>query len=374
MFFFFKKRVTLFILFFLFSSKLLALNYYSYDFRDINASINFNLDLDAHSDKLPFNIFDQEWKKVPDHQKSNNAFGQVYSDIYIDLDALKIGVFGETIAQINMNDGFIELWNEAQKDFFQLLANKDIYKTLEEKPLIGKGNSYKAYGMFVQKVFNLYPHHYLSAKLKLNYAKELQYIKVNGYTSSEKFTGSLDYIYSHKNYISNANTRSDNPSGIGYGIDIEYIYNKENIYVYLGAFNIGSYIYWKNVTLMHYDFDSEVIYKGADGYNHYRPFGQGYYEYNKSFTQTLPSYYRASINYELFDNLAFGNNLKIYEKMYTCEPYINTKIYSQRYKIGYEIQSNTVTLGAYFKYIKFELSNQFSLAGNILNANCKISY
>jgi len=362
------------ILLLLLSSELFSLNYYSYDFRDVNASINFNLELDAQSDKLPFDIFDEEWKNVPDHQKSNNAFGQVYSDIYVDYEGLKLGVFGEKLAQINMNDGFIELWHEAQKDFLQLLANKDIYKTLEPKPITGEGNSYEAYGLFVQKVFNIYPHHYLSTKLKLNYAKELQYIKVDGYTSAEKFTGEFDYIYSNKNHISNGENRSNSPSGIGYGLDIEYIYNKEKLYVYLGAFNLGSYIYWKNVTLMHYDFDSEVIYKGADGYNHYRPFGRGRYEYNTSFTQKLPSYGRASLNYELFDNFAIGNNLKVYENMYAYEPYINAKIYSGRYKLGYEIQSSTLLIGAYFKHIHIELSNKFGLSSNILNASCRISF
>lgn len=273
-----------------------------------------------------------------------------------------------------MNDGFIELWHEAQKDFLQLLASKDIYKTLEEKPVTGEANSYDAYGMFVQKVFKVYSHHYLSVKLKLNYANELQYIKADGYTDSEKFVGKFDYVYSHENLISRGDTQSDSPSGIGYGLDIEYIYNKDKLYVYLGGFNLGSYIYWKNVTLMHYDFNSEVIYEGDDGYNHYRPFGRGYYEYNASFTQKLPSYYRASLNYEVFDNLAIGNNLKVYEKMYAYEPYINAKIYSGRYKLGYEVQSDTILFGTYFKNIHIELSNKFGLSNNILNASCRISF
>ncbi len=362
------------ILFLLLSSQLFSLSYYSYDFRDVNATFNFNLALDAKSDKLPFNIFDQEWKTIPDHQKSNNAFGQVYSDIYVDYGGLKLGVFGEKLAKIDINDGFVELIYQAQKDFARLLADKDIYKILEEKPIVGKGNSYEAYGLFVQKVFNIHPHHYLSAKLKLNYAKELEYIKVDGYTSSKKFTAMLDYIYSSKNLISKGENTSDTPVGIGYGLDIEYIYNNEKLYVYLGAFNLASYIYWDKVTLMHYDFDSEVIYKGEDGYNHYRPFGRGEYKYNISFTQKLPSYYKASLNYELFDNFAIGNNVKVYQNLYVLEPYINAKIYTGRYKLGYEIQSRTVLVGAYFKNIHLEISNKFGPSNTILNARCRISF
>lgn len=330
--------------------------------------------LDAHSDRLPFDIFDQEWKKIPDHQKSNNAFGQVYSDIYVDYSGLKVGVFGEKLAQINMNDGFIELWHEAQKDFLQLLASKDVYKTLEEKPVTGEGNSYEAYGLFVQKVFEVYSHHYFSTKLKFNYAKELQYIKVDGYTDAEKFSGKFDYIYSNKNHITKGENRSDTPLGIGYGLDIEYIYNREKLYLYLGAFNLGSYIYWNNVTLMHYDFDSEVIYKGDDGYNHYRPFGKGYYENNISFTQELPAYYRASLNYELFTYLALGNNLRVYENIYANEPYINVKIYRGDYKLGYEIESSTLLFGVTFEHFQLEVANQFGLSGNVLKASCKISF
>ncbi len=362
------------ILLLLFSSELFSLNYYSYDFRDVNASINFNLELDAQSDKLPFNIFDQEWKSVPDHKKSNNAFGQAYSDLYVDYEGLKVGVFGEKIAQLNLNDGMIELLFEAQKDFVQLLVSKDIYQTLESKPIIGEVNSYNAYGIFVQKVFKVYSHHYISLKLKFNYANELHDVKVDGYTSSDKFYGKLDYIYSRENLISNRTNESNSPSGMGYGLDIEYIFNQNKLYFYLGGFNLGSYIYWKDVILMHYDFDSEVIYKGDDGYNHYRTFGQGYYEYNVSFTQKLSSYYKASVNYELFDNFSIGNNLKIYEDLYAYEPYINTKIYSGRYKLGYEVKSNTLLFGAYFKYIHIEVSNKFGVSNNILNASCKISF
>jgi hypothetical protein len=311
---------------------------------------------------------------MPEHQKSNNAFGQIYTDAFYNYDGYKIGVFSERISQIGMNDGLIELWYYAQKDFLKLLVSKDIYKRMEPKQIEGKGNYCDTNGLFIQKVFRLNNSHYLSAKLKLNYANELHYIKADGYTNSEKFVGSFDYIYSSKNLISNNPTTSQSPQGIGYGIDIEYIYHEDKLYFYAGVFNLGSYIYWENVNLMHYDFNSEVIYKGDDEYNHYRPFGVGYYKYDISFKQKLPQYYKASLNYELFDSIAFGNNFKLYEDMYSNEPYINFKVYNGRYKLGYQMIDNTMLLGAYYKNFNIECANKFTLEGNILQASIKISF
>ncbi|MEA1983634.1 MAG: hypothetical protein U9N39_08810 [Campylobacterota bacterium] len=351
-----------------------ALSHYSYDFRDINATVNFTINLDAKSNKLPFNIFDQEWKEVPVAQKSNRAFGQVYTDVYVDYEGLKIGVFGEKIAEVEINDGFIDLWYSAQKDFLQLLVSKDIYKTIEPNSIKGEANYCNPYGLYLQKVFALNSSNFLSVKLKLNYADEMQYIKVNGYTNSEKFSGSLDYVYAQENYISNTNNKRQGPMAIGYGVDIEYIYNRDKLYVYLGAYNLASSMYWSNVTHMHYDFDSEVIYKGDDGYNHYKPFGVGNYKYNQSFRQKLPVYYKASLNYEFYDSFALGNNFKLYNQMYSNEPHVNFKIYNGRYKLGYQIEDNIFLFGTYFRNVNFEVANKFGLEDNVLQANIKLSF
>ncbi len=368
-----KKRIAFGVLFLL-QTQLFALSYYSYDFRDANDTINFSAKIDAQSDKLPFNIFDQEWEEVPAHKKSNNAFAQIYSDAYYNYGGFKFGVFGEKIAQISINDGFVELLYNSQKDFFQLLASKEIYKTMAQKPIEGEGNYCDAYGVFVQKVFTVQSAHYLSLKAKLNYANDLHHIRANGYTDSEKFVGSFDYVYSKKNLISKNPTLSESPQGLGYGVDIEYVYNRDKLYFYMGAFNVASYVYWKNVTFMHYDLDSEVIYVGEDGYKHYKPFGVGYYEYGVSFKQKLPQYYRASLNYELFENMAIGNNLKAYENVHSNEPYVNLKIYKGRYKLGYQLENKTLLFGAYYKYVNLEVSNKFGFAGNVLQAGVKISF
>lgn len=329
--------------------------------------------MDAQSNKLPFNIFDQEWKKIPPHKRSNDAFGQVYTDAYVDYNGLKFGVFGEKMVQIHINEGFFQTWFYAQKDFLQLLFNKDIYKTIPQNPIDGKATSYNSYGVYVQKVFQPKESHFLSLKLKIHYVDQLHDIKANGYTNDTKFVGNFDYYYSEKNLISKGNTQGNTPQGIGYGIDLEYLYHKDKWYFYLGGYNLGSYIYWKNVTLMHYDFDSDIIYKDTDGYNHYKPFGQGYYKYNLSFKQKLPQYYKTSLNYELNSNLSLGSNVKIYENLYVTEPYINAGFSFLRYKLGYQIQDNTLLFALYHRYFILEISNKFGPSNDALQVQLKIS-
>jgi len=330
--------------------------------------------MDAQSNKLPFNIFDQEWRESPAHERSNDAFGQIYADTYVDYDGLKFGVFGERLAQVDMNEGFFQTWFYAQKDFLQLLFNQDIYKIIPQNPINGKATSYNSYGMYVQKVFQPKKSHFLSFKLKLHYANKLHDIKARGYTDDTKFIGSFDYYYSKKNLVSKGKTQSDAPQGIGHGIDLEYIYQQDKWYFYLGGYNLGSYIYWKNVTLMHYNFNSEIIYKGTDGYNHSRHFGKGYYKYNVSFKQKLPQYYKTSLNYEATSSLSIGSNVKIYDNLYVIEPYINAKLYFLRYKLGYQIQDNTLLFALYYKYVNLEISNKFGPANDALQAQLRISF
>jgi len=268
----------------------------------------------------------------------------------------------------------METWYTAQKDFFKLLANDNIYKELQDAPLSGKANYYNSYGLFIQKVFKVNSKNFLSVKLKLNYGTKLHSITLNGTTNSEHFRGSYDYYYSKENLISNGKTESSNPKGIGYGVDIEYIYNSEKIYFYLGGFNLGSYIYWDNVSLMHYDLDSDVIYQGDDGFNHYKPFGEGYYEYDVSFKQRLPQYYKTAFSYEVTDSLSTGYELNIYENMYFNKPYINYKYEGARYELAYIYENRELLFAAYFKYAIFEISNNFGPSNTFLRSSLKVSF
>jgi|GEM_PF-633304 hypothetical protein len=357
----------------LFSINAHAVSYFENDFRDTNSSYHLHLRGDAKSNGLPFNIFEKEWKNIPPHKQENHAFGNLYYEFYFKMDDLKIGIFKQDIAQIYFNEGFFQTWYTAQKDFFALLLNPAINTQLSSLPIKGEGNYYTAQGVYLQKVFELSNTHFLSTKLKLNHANEFQNIQVDGYTNSEKFKGSFDYYYGKKNYISNAQDK-DESLGLGYSLDIEYLYNKQNLYFYLGAFNLYSFIYWENVTHMHYDLDSQVIYEGDDGYNHYKPFGVGYYEYNVKYTQRLPAYYKASLNYELSSSLACGNNLDFFDGTFFNEPYLNAKIGAGRYKFGYGYENQEIVFATYFQHFSLELSNQLGFQNNILKASCKIAF
>jgi len=351
-----------------------ALSFLKNDFRDTNNTFNFKASLDAKSNALAFDVFEQEWQKAPEHKTNNRALGNNYYEAYLELGSLNIGVFKQEQVQISMSDGFIDTWHASNRDFLSLLLNKNVYQDIDPASLQSSANHYKSYGLFIQKIFTLNSKHHFSAKLRLHYADRLNYIEVEGETNREKFQGSFDYYYSGENLISNAPNRSDTAKGLGYGIDLEYIYADESLYFYVGVFNLASHIYWENVDLMHYDFDSEVIYMGSDGYNHYRPFGTGKYEYDVDFTQKLPEYYKATLNYALSENFSLGDNLDIYDGVTYNEVYGNTKVYGGRYKLGYIIENQNVVFGAYFKYISVEISNSFGTANDILQANCKISF
>lgn len=367
-----KKGLPLATLFF-FTTSTYALSYLENDFRDTNTTYHLRILIDAKSNNLHFDVFDHEWINPPPYKKDNYAFGNLYADTYVKIDSYKLGVFKQELAQIHINDGFIQTWQKSQQNFTTFLGKKDINKELEANLVYGDANYYDAQGIYLQRILNITQNNYLSVKVKLNYADKLQFIQADGYTDSQEFKGKFDYYYRKKNYITNRDDK-DGSAGTGYGLDLEYIYNYKNIYVYLGIFNLYSFIYWKNVTLMHYDLDSTTIYKGDDGYNHYRPFGKGYYKDNVHLKQKLPEYYKASLNYEFNDYIATGDNLDIYDSILYNEIYINAKVYNGRYKLGYAYENRELLFAAYYKYFAIEISNYFGLSNNILKASCKISF
>lgn len=261
-----------------------------------------------------------------------------------------------------------------KKDFFKLLRVNTINNDLTESLIRGNGNYFSGSGFFLQKIFQPTLKHFLSIKLKFNYARKLQNLKINGKTNNERFSGSLDYYYSEENYITKGNTKSKKAYGLGYGIDIEYIYHHDKLYVYLGAFNIGSYIYWKNATFMHYDFDSNIVYEGDDGFTHSRPFGVGYYKYNVSFKQKIPHFYKTSLEYKIGNNILLGHNLNIYDSMYMNEPTIGYESRYATYKLGYVYENSEAIFSVYSKYMIFQISNKFSKDNDVIRVNLKLSY
>lgn len=351
---------------------LYGVDYLKNDFRDFTTSYTFLSTLDAKSDNIPFDMFGKDWETMPPHNNYNTAFGNVKFELYKNLGSnYRVGIFFQDLAQISINDGFVKTWFKAKTNFMNLLTIKDINEDLEKSSLKGKANEYDAYGIFLQRVFQINKNHFFSTKIKLNISNKLNYLKVSGETNDEMFHGTIDYYYSDRNFVTQKDTNGG--SGYGYGLDLEYIYNYEDFYFYFGGFNLFSYIYWDDISYMFYDLDSKIIYKGEDGYNHYRPFGRGHYIYHTDFTQKLPSYFKSSINYEI-GKFAFGDNIDIYDSMYYNEIYINRKIGLSRYKIGYILENRVLIFTTYFKNFTLEISNKFGEANTILQAEFKIVF
>ena len=305
---------------------------------------------------------------MPEHQENNTAFGSIYFDLYYNFKDFKIGVFEERTTAIEMNNGFIETWYKADKDFNVLLHKSDIGSEISYDSILGEANYYHTRGIYIQKVFSLGKYNFLAVKLKYNLAKDIQYLQLNGYNTQNQFQASFDYYYSDENYISHNNMHDKDYKGSGFGLDIEYIFNYKKFYFYAGLLNIKSYIKWKSITKMHYDFDSVTVYKGSDGYNHRKPFGSGKYSYDVDYRQKLPMFYHSAINYEINDYLSIGDNLEGYRSTTFNEIYLNTKILNSRYKIGYIYEAKNLTFGAYFNHLKVEISNRFSYSNKLLQA------
>jgi len=374
---------------FLSSSYLNAVNFLSNDFRVDANSTNFSSLVDAKSNKLTFDLFEREWEYIPSDKKNNSAYGDIYFDVYKDYDGLRLGLFSQKQADIEINNGFLQTWFYVKQDFESLLLSDDLNENIDDLPVAGEGNYHDSYGFYIQKVLDLSDNHHLSLKLKVYISNELHNITVDGETNSSRFTASLDYYYNKENLITKDKLSSPSSYGVGYGIDVEYIYNPDKLYIYLGGFNLGSKIYYKDVTKMHFDFDTKRIYLGEDGYNHYKPFGVGYYEENISFVQKLKAYYKSAINYEVYDNIFLGYDLDIYSSMKFNGLNIGTQIYKSKYKLSYVVENKTLAFGAYFKDIEIplpydtkisfkafnlELTNKISTSGNYIAGACRVSF
>ena len=356
------------------TSTLFSQSYYAHDFRDYNTTYKFNTILDIKSDNLPIDFFDTNWKDYDKRKKDNSAFGVASTSLSMKLDYFTLGLFGQKISDIYMNNGLVETLYESDKSFANILQNSSIYENLDDGPIKGKANDFDSVGIFLEKKIHFAKYYYVMAKLKLHYAKNLNYININGEATNKNFVATIDYYYSGTNYISNAKNVSNEAWGYGYSLDLSYIYHRDKIYFFVGAYNLESFIYWKNVAFMHYDLDSKTIYKGSDGYNHYKPFGVGYYQYNVTYKQRISSYFKTSVNYDFMSHLAFGDNISIYDRMSYNEIYTNLKIASSRYKLGYIVENSNLIFGFYYRKFLFEISRGFERSNKILQFKCEISY
>lgn len=311
----------------------------SFSFADDLNTTKFGIEgsLDIKSDSLPLNLFEKEWTSLPEHKVSNNVFGGISYEAFVGFDDFKIGIFQEKKIDISINDGFIEMWFTASKDFSTLLGMRGIGNSLQNFPIKASVDYLESDGLYLEKSFAVNSHQ-LSGKVKLHHAKNIQLLRLNGSNQNGDFATTFDYYYTQKNYISKHKSDSANGSGVGYSVDFEYASKPlENLNIYLGIINALSSIKWSGLSLMHYDLDSSKPLG--------EPFGIGYYRYNQTFNQTLPMYGKMKIDYALADNLTIGDNTDINKNTFFNEVYGKTKYHEYSFKVGKVIEANQFIFG-----------------------------
>ncbi len=355
-----------------------ASDYLKYNFIEEKNSYISSGYVEAYSDHLPFDIFDDDWDVLPTHHLSNSAFGTLYVDIhYNDNNNFRYGLFSEKSINININDGFIQTWYNATQDFNKFFTKLKDISTMElnTQDIQGDGSFYDTEGLFLQKIIPLKNNHNLSLKTKFYYADELKELIVRGYNNEVKFFLETNYFYTHEDILLKQENKNNDFNGYGYGFDLEYIYNDDSWYLYVGLLNIGAFIDWKSVTKQHLIFETQNKYKGDDGLSHVDAtiHGDGY-TYDINYKQKLPRYWKSAIVYKYNDSINIGENIIGYKDIYYNESYVIYKQSDIGYKLGYFRENKVANFGIYFKNINIEISNKFGSADTIYNASYDIKF
>jgi hypothetical protein len=332
--------------------------------------LDFNLDIKSNS--LEINLFDNKWSSIPQHEKENHVIGDIYFDTHYIKDDIKIGIFRQKNIDISMNSGFIQTLYYSSNDFSTLLNSNNIGSEITSKNIEANANYFDTKGMYIEKKFDLDSKHTIKTKFKLYKAKDIQYLNLQG-SNDNRFLMSFDYYYSKTNKISKNNNHDNNYSGQGYGLDLEYIYKNNDLYFNFGIFNINSYINWKSITHMYYDFDSQTVYKGDDGFNHIKPFGVGYYKYNIDYKQKIPIKYKVILDYKIDNSISIGDNIDfdkniMFNEIYIQKEYIN----NLNTKIGYIYELQNIIFGLKYKTYSIEISNDIKTSNRVIRVGFKV--
>ena len=328
---------------------------------------SFNIELEsninAYSNKLYFDVFNQKWKYIPSNKSMNRAFD--YSDLMLSFNkkkySLGIEYFSEGV--IKVNKGFIQTWYYADNNFNTLLKKSNVGYYITDPKIYG----YLNYSQF-RSIF--YKRNYKGFKFKFSIiqGKVLQYMKVKGINNKNHFIADLDYYYSDKNILMKNYLKSNNYKGLGYSVDVFYKKIFPTFEYNLGFYNILGAVRWKNIVLMKYHFDSNTQYKDKNGYYHYRPFGIGKFV-KTDFYQKLPFYISYKFK-KLFKKFFIED-----EGMY-CEgsKYDSIFLGKKYFKVGYVPQTKNVIFGIESKNINVELSNNIKYHSKFLKIFIKIKF
>ena len=350
-----KEKVVLLFLF-LCITNLYSVEYFENDFRDNTNKFYTTSSTDIKSNKLNIKDFSHKWDKLPIYKESNQFYGNSDFKIYYTFSKFNFGLLHRETLNGYMNDGFIKTWYQIENNFSGLLSNNSIGAGIGNVEIDGLVNYFKSSGLYVQKVIRK-SNHYFSGKLNFLYGKELQDLKVVGKNTTDRFLLSFDYYYSESNRITKFE-KENQFKGYGASIDLEYIYKNDDLYLYIGALDLGGFIQWDGITFMHYDFDSKVIYKGLDGYNHYKPFGTGFYKYDRKYVQKILPTYKTSIDYKVNNIFNIGLNTSLFDDSFYNETYITSKTDNFALKVGYLVENKNLVIGCKYKDFMIELSNK----------------
>jgi hypothetical protein len=125
---------------------------------------------------------------------------------------------------------------------------------------------------------------------------------------------------------------------------------------------------------MKYNFDSDTLYQGDDGYVHLRPFGVGQYSYTKNYIQKLPLHYQVYLEYNILKDFTIGVNNNGNKDINMYKYYMIKQHNQIDYKVGYINKANIITLGISNKKYTFDISNKFGSNNNILLFAYKIKF
>ena len=370
----FFKRGAYALLFFFLSLSAQNIPYCKHDFREKSDTYHIVASFYPKTNELELNTFDKKWDVMPQFKQDNIAYGTLYGDVHYTNKDWKIGMFYENGMFLSFNKGFGETWYKTDKDFNTLLHFQDINTKLESVPIRGNGVYYKIGGLFLQKSFEPFTHHYVAVKLKLFGSNEVQEIALSGLNTRQRFIGAFDYWYKRRNYISKEEPTAEDLNGYGYSVDLEYIYSNDLFYFYGGVMNVAGKIRYDSATKMHYEFDSQTTYRGKDGYNHRKPFGQGYY-IDQKLSVDMPIYYRSAFDISPENFFSFGDNMEGYKGTFFNELYFTVQPFAHvRLKAGYIYEAKTTVFGVYLKHLSIEISNNFSFSQQIVEATVHVRF
>ena len=315
-------------------------------------------DVNVYSDKLYLDVFDKKWDTIPSKEKTNRAFSYSNITLTVQKKNYSYGLGYQSQDIVKINKGFVETWYYTSQDFNTLLKKNNIGYSITQPKIYGVMNYSQSQSIFLQKKLE-----YFNLRFSLLRGKVIQYMKINGRNSKNRFITDLDYYYSDKNILLEKYMKSNNYKGLGYSFDITTSQKVNSYEFFLGFFNILGAIQWKNIILTKYHFDSNTKYVGKDGYYHYRPFGQGIF-LKTDFYQKLPFFLKYKIK-KSFKNFFLEN-----ESMYSSGARFDTLfIGRKRFKIGYTPQAKNVVFGFNNKHFNIELSNNIKYHSKFIKLN-----